>query len=169
MPGLVNGKFRAIWKADRRQESPALIGDVPRHFGSLVFQFGESGVDVVAHQVELVTALPIGWMDSELGRRQGKDKPATARVCRRHAEHIREERTDLLSFWRKHDRMYPGDHAAILRAAMCASMATLTTSGCVMGAMWPAPSISTVVTSGKLLVSSLATSRAEAGDRLPTR
>jgi hypothetical protein len=168
VPGLVNGKFRAVWKADRRQESPALIGDVPRYFGSLVFQFGESGVDVVAHQVELVMALPIGWMYSELGRRQGKDKPATARVCRRHAEHIREERTDLLGFWRKHDRMHPGDHAAILKA-MCASMATLTTSGCVMGAMWPAPSISTVVTSGKPLVSSLATSRAEAGDRLPTR
>ena len=165
---MVNGKFRAIWKADRRQESPALIGDVPRQFGSLVFQFGESGVDVVAHQVELVTALPIGWMYSQLGRRQRKDKPATARVCRRHAQHIREERTDLLSFRRKHDRMHPGDHAAILKA-MCASMATLTTSGCVMGAMWPAPSISTVVTSGKLLVSSLATSRVEAGDRLPTR
>ena len=104
MPRLVNGKFRAIWKADRRQESPALIGDVPRHFGSLVFQFGESGVDVVAHQVELVTALPIGRMDSELGRRQGK--VANTPRLPTAAEHIREERTTFSA---------SGKHVACIR------------------------------------------------------
>ena len=53
-------------------------------------------MDVVAHQVKLVMAFAIGWMNSKLGRRQGEDKPASACVYRRQAKHVREERTDLV-------------------------------------------------------------------------
>jgi hypothetical protein len=74
-------------------------------------------VDVVAHQEELVMAFTVGWMNSKLGWGQGEDEQASACVCRRHAEHVREERTDLVSLRREHDRMHPGDHAVILAAA----------------------------------------------------
>ena len=42
-------------------------------------------------------ARTVGWMNSELGRGQGENEPASACVCRPYAEHVREERTDLLS------------------------------------------------------------------------
>jgi hypothetical protein len=35
-------------------------------------------------------------------------------IYRRHAEHVREERTDLRSIRGEHDRIHPSDHAAIL-------------------------------------------------------
>jgi hypothetical protein len=82
MPGLVDRQFSAVRQADRSQQPPALIGHVPRHFDSLVPQFGESGMDVVTHQVKLMAAVSVDWMDSKLGGGQGEDGPASARVDR---------------------------------------------------------------------------------------
>ena len=116
MPGLVNGKLRAVRQADCCEKPPALIGDIPGHFGSLAFQLGEGGLNVVTHEVELVMARTVSRVNSKLGRGQSENEPASARVYRRHAYHVCEERADLLSFRRKHDRMYSGDHAAIVAA-----------------------------------------------------
>jgi hypothetical protein len=116
MPGLIDGKFRAVWQPDRCQQAPALIGDLLRDFGPLAPQLGKGGADVIAHQVQLMTAVTVGWMNSKLGRGQRENEPASACIYRRHAEHVREERTDLLSVRGKHDRMHASDHAAILTA-----------------------------------------------------
>ena len=117
MPGLIDGQLRAVWQADCRKKPPALIGDIPCHFGSPAPQLGESGLDVVTHEVELVMALTVSWMNSELGRGQSENKPASPRVCRRHAEYVCEERTDLLSFRGEDDCMQSSNHSAILAAA----------------------------------------------------
>ena len=50
-------------------------------------------MDVVAHQVELVMAFTVGWVNGKLGRGQGEDKPASACVYRRQAEHAKNART----------------------------------------------------------------------------
>jgi hypothetical protein len=39
-------------------------------------------MDVVAHQVKLMAAVSVDWMDSKLGGGQGEDGPASARVDR---------------------------------------------------------------------------------------
>jgi len=82
MPGLVDRQFSAVRQADRSEQPPALIGNVSRHFDALVPQFGERGVDVVTHQVKLMAGFTVGWMNGKLGRGQGKDGPASARVDR---------------------------------------------------------------------------------------
>jgi hypothetical protein len=110
----MNSTLSFVGQADRGHEAPALIGDVLRDLDSLGAQFGERGVDVVAHQVELVPAFPVGGMNRQLGGRQGEDEPASARVDRRKSEHVREEVAHLLGFGREHDRMHPVDHASIL-------------------------------------------------------
>jgi hypothetical protein len=117
VPRLVDGKLRAIWQADRGQKPPALIRDFACHFHSLAPQVAERGLDVVAHEVELVMAATLSWMDSKFGRGQGENEPAPARIRRRQAEDVGEERADLLGFGREHDRMYSGDHAVIITAA----------------------------------------------------
>jgi MFS family permease len=114
VPGLIDRKLRAVRQADGREQPPALIGDVPGHFDSLASQLGQGGLDVVTHEIELVMALTLGWMNRELSRRQSEDEPAASRVCRWHTEHVSEERADLLGLFREDDRMDSGDHGAIL-------------------------------------------------------
>src|SRR5712691_9873794 len=111
VPGLVDGELGAVGQADRGHQAPALIGDVLADLGSLGAQFGERGVDVVAHQVELVAAFPVGGMNRQLSGRQGEDEPAAAGVYRGQSEHVREEVAHLLGFGREHDGMHPVDHA----------------------------------------------------------
>jgi len=53
-------------------------------------------------------ARTVSWVNGQLGRGQSEDKPASARVDRRHAEDVGEERADLLSFRGEHDRVYSG-------------------------------------------------------------
>src|SRR6266516_4410974 len=111
--------------------APALIGYIPRHFGSSALQFGKCGVNVVTHEVKLMVAAAVSWMDGELGGRQSEDKPASARVHRRQAEHVPEERTDLLSFGREHDRVHACDHAVLLASAWQATALRRTRCRCV--------------------------------------
>jgi hypothetical protein len=101
VPGLIDGQLRSVRQADRREKTPALIGDLPCHLGSLGLQLGQGGLDVVAHEVELLMTRTraVSGMNRKLGRGQGENGPAPARVHRRHPEDVREERTDLLGFW----------------------------------------------------------------------
>jgi hypothetical protein len=77
--------------------APPLVGNLLRDFHTLGLQLSQRGADVVAHQVELLTAATVG-MNGELGRGQGKDRPPPARVNRRQPEHVGEESADFLGF-----------------------------------------------------------------------
>ncbi len=59
---------------------PSLVGDLLRHFDSLVPKLGQRDLDVITHQIELVPVFPVSGMDSNLSRRQSKNKPASTRV-----------------------------------------------------------------------------------------
>jgi hypothetical protein len=98
MARLIDGQFRTVWQANSSEKSPSLVRDLLCHFDSLTPQIGKRGLDVVTHQIELMTAHPVSGMDSKLSRRQSENKPASTRVHRRHAQDICEERPDLLSF-----------------------------------------------------------------------
>ena len=82
MPGFVDRQFSAVRQADRSQQPPALIGYLSRDFDPFAPQFGEGGMDVITHQVKLMAAVSVGRMNRKLGRGQGEDGPASARVDR---------------------------------------------------------------------------------------
>jgi hypothetical protein len=86
----------------------------------LGFGRGSSPGSGIAQTLRLVAASPaasLSWVNGKLGRRQSENKPASARVDRRHAHHVCEECADLLSLRGEHDRAYSGDHGATLTAA----------------------------------------------------
>ena len=114
MPGLINSKLRAVRQADRGQKPPALIRYVTCHFDSLAPQLGQGGLNVVTHEVELVMACTVSWVNGKLGRGQSENEPASARVSRWHAQYVCEERAHLRGIWGKHDGMYSRNHTAIL-------------------------------------------------------
>ena len=74
-------------------------------------------MDVIAHQVDLMTAAFIGRVNREFGRRKREDQPAMACVNRSETEHVPEERADLLSLRGEHDCVDPIDHAVMLTVA----------------------------------------------------
>jgi hypothetical protein len=67
MPGLIDGKFRAVGQADRREKSAALIRDVLGHVNSLASRVGEGGLDVIAHEIKAR-----GGHHGRLGGRRGR-------------------------------------------------------------------------------------------------
>jgi hypothetical protein len=96
VPRLVDGEFLAVGQPDRRDQPPSLVGNVAGYRHALGPQFGQGGVDVIAHQVQLVAASPVGRVNGELGRGQGEDEPAVPRIHRRQPQHVAQERPDLL-------------------------------------------------------------------------
>jgi len=60
MPGLVDGKLRAVWQADCREKPLALIGETPGHSNALAVQHSEACLNVVTQEVELVMARTVG-------------------------------------------------------------------------------------------------------------
>jgi hypothetical protein len=59
-------------------------------------------------------AWTVSWVNGKLGRGQSENEPASARVSRRHAQYVCEERAHLRGIRGKHDGMYSRDHTAIL-------------------------------------------------------
>src|SRR6185312_10662123 len=94
---------------DLGQESPPLIGDrpasdVPRR------HLADEGLDVVAHQIELVVRVLVGGMDGHLRRRQPEDEPPTTDVDVRQMKDVAQETAIRLWFRAVDDRMRADDH-----------------------------------------------------------
>src|SRR5689334_15585672 len=66
---LVEGQLAATWHLDRRYQPEALVADRTAELDSLGREFGDRGVDVVAHQVELVMGRSLCGVGGQLGRR----------------------------------------------------------------------------------------------------
>src|SRR5689334_19458603 len=90
MAGLVYEQFASARKHDRRDASPGLLHHIPSRLDAMRLQLGERGVDVRAHQVELVPPV-LARVKSDLSRRKRKDRPSAAGVYRLQAEHVAEE------------------------------------------------------------------------------
>ena len=114
MPGLIDGELPAVRQPDGRQQTPALVGDVASHLDTFRPQFGQRGVDVVAHQVELMVTRPVGRVYGQFGRRQREDEPAAARVDRPQVQHVGDELAHLLGVRGVDDRVHSGDHVPSL-------------------------------------------------------
>ena len=110
MPGFVQVQFATARKPERCQESEALVGNLPRELDALVRELMNRGADVVAHQVQLVALVEVGWMRSVLGGEQREDQPTTASVDRTKIKHVAEEGTVCLRITSEDDGVNPGDH-----------------------------------------------------------
>src|SRR4051812_40053916 len=93
MPRLVDADLARPRDLDHDDPAPALVLDPRAELGALGRQLRDRGLDVVAHQAELVPGRPgIGRVDRHLARRQPEDQPAAAGVDVREAEDVPEER-----------------------------------------------------------------------------
>src|SRR4029079_8465726 len=75
MPRLRQRELGPTGDFERGHQAKARVLDGLDKLDTFGPQLFNRRVDVVAHQVQLVEAGCIGWMNTQLGRRQRKDQP----------------------------------------------------------------------------------------------
>jgi hypothetical protein len=110
MPRLVERELAAVRKRKGSEQSPAGVRDRSRERDPLGLQLCHRRVQVVGHEVQLVTRFAVGRVDRKFRRRETEDRPATTGVDRCEPEHIAQKRTDASRLVGEHDRVGSGDH-----------------------------------------------------------
>jgi hypothetical protein len=105
---LVEPELLAARQGDVSETAPALLLD-RRRLHALRVQIRDGGVDVVAHQIQLVTLPLLRRMDGDFRRRRLEDQPSAPGVNRRPAEDVSKERPRRVVFRRVHDRVHSSD------------------------------------------------------------
>src|SRR5439155_9259452 len=98
MTWLIQTELTAAGQANGRRDAPRLSFDRPRELDASRRQFGDSRVEVIAHQKQLLAyaaAVVARRVNGNLGRWHREDRPAAASVHRWPAQHVAQERADL--------------------------------------------------------------------------
>ena len=83
MLGLIEEEFTRSGNAQGRQRSPSFLRDAACELHAFRFELGDCRIQVVAHEIKLMRAVPrgrIGGMDGEFGGRKREDQPSVAGV-----------------------------------------------------------------------------------------
>jgi hypothetical protein len=87
---FVDSQHPAPWQLEVSEASPAEVVDGPFENDSFALEVGHRGLQVVAHEVELVAGFGVG-VEGDLCRGQGEDQPAVTGVDRVEIEDVLEE------------------------------------------------------------------------------
>jgi hypothetical protein len=74
MPGLAEAHFAATGKLDRGDCTPSLLSHGIREFGALGLQILHGVVDLVGHQVQLITRFAVRRVNGDFGRRRRENQ-----------------------------------------------------------------------------------------------
>src|SRR4051812_12006454 len=118
MAGLVQAHLAPAGDLHPGHEPPALVADGPGELDALGREVGRRGLDVVAHQVELVMPGLLARMRGDLARRGGEDRPAAARVDLAQLEYVAQEGADRVGVGAEDDRVDAGDHVSAGRPSI---------------------------------------------------
>lgn len=114
---LVQPELGSAWKRDGSHEAETGFGDWAAELYASGSEVGDCGFDVVAHQVELGVSSLFGWMDAQLGGREGEDEPAVAGVNGGKFEDVAKEGADFFGVVGVEEGVRAGDHRCTLFAA----------------------------------------------------
>ena len=116
-----------------RRPKPALV--MPRgEIHAFALQLRDSGLQVVAHEVERMPAIlriGTGGMNAKLGGRQREDEPTMSGIHGRKSEDVAKEGTIRFRVPAIDDSVHSVDHAFITAAARRAISSGATSSMCV--------------------------------------
>src|SRR3954465_11831402 len=121
MTRLVHPDLAPARQSESRQPSPPHLGDV-RELNALGLQLSNCGIQVVAHEIQLVSAGTIRRVHRHLCRWQLEDEPASAGIDMGVPEDISEERAVGFRVTAIDDDVAAGDHLTTLRGEMTQSL-----------------------------------------------
>src|SRR5262249_28279851 len=90
MAWLIESEGAAARQAAPREEAPPFLADRSTS-DAVAGEPRDFGLDVTAHEVELVFAIALGRVDGDFGGRQRKDQPAAASIDRGKPKHVTDE------------------------------------------------------------------------------
>src|SRR5439155_26208518 len=117
---LVEADRAGARRLELRHEAESFVLGRPEELDTLLLEFRDRALDVVAHEEQLVlpglTAPAGSRVDSELTRRQLEDQPAGVRLHMVETQHVAEERACRITVLRKDERVDAGDHRPMMTA-----------------------------------------------------
>ena len=90
MPRLIHTELSAPRQSESSKPAPRLILK-SASLNALPLHFGHEGLDVGAHQEELMNVIPVRWVNCYFGRRQPKDEPPSTDIDVRELERVAQE------------------------------------------------------------------------------
>jgi hypothetical protein len=126
VPRLIQPKLAAARHLDVDQPSKARLGNVPTELNTFGPELLDRGVNVVAHQIELVSSVipRLGGMNAKLRWREIENQPAVTGVHRAEAEYVADERASAFSILGIDDRVRTDNHAYQSATGGSATLAT---------------------------------------------
>src|SRR5580658_2635223 len=106
---LVEAQIAAARQLDPCDRAPSFLV----HFGTSDAALAKRlqfGLEVVAHEIQLVRPIAVAGMERRLRRRQRKNQPSMARIHRRETKNVPEERPIRIGILAVDDDMRPEDH-----------------------------------------------------------
>ena len=113
---LVYPDLAAARQANAADTAPSLFLDFLSELNTPTPQITDRGVELIAHEIELVTGLLRG-MHRHLGRREPENEPTATGVHVRLTQHVGEKSTVCFGVGAKQDDVAAIDHPAQRRAA----------------------------------------------------
>jgi hypothetical protein len=120
MAGLVNAQLAAAGERDLGKLTPTHALDRTAR-NSLLHHCRDEGIDVGAHEVELVNIVPPRWMNRQLRWWEAKDEPAVPNVDVREPQDVAKKRPVHFGFPAVDYRVCADDHARLLCPVACES------------------------------------------------
>ena len=81
VPRLIQAQLAPAWKADHCKQAPSFVADGTT-FNAHIREPGALRLHVVAHEINFVLVIALGWMTGDLGLRRGKYQPAVPSIDR---------------------------------------------------------------------------------------
>ena len=116
MARLVHSDLATAGQAKAGEPAPPFLGDVLGELNALGAKITHGGLNVVAHEVQLVFAWAISGMHGQFRWRQSEDQPPAAGVHMRLPQDVSEEGPVRFRITAEQDDMAAEDHVSRLRA-----------------------------------------------------
>jgi hypothetical protein len=111
---LVESEVGGARDVEGGHKPPSRVASRAGELDPLLLELLDRCLDVVAHQIELMVAIPLRGMGRKLRWGELEDEPPASGVNRRKAEYIAKECPAGLRIARKDDRVRADDHSASL-------------------------------------------------------
>jgi hypothetical protein len=112
MPGLIKSDLASARQLDSGDRAPPLILNW-RAPDTLLFERSHLRLQIVAHEIEFMSTILVGWVYGGFGRRKRKDQPSMTGIHGVESEHVAEKCTIRLGVFAVDNYVSAENHSTL--------------------------------------------------------